>query len=258
MNELQVFQHTDFGELGILYLDGKPLFPATECAKILSYSNPRDAILRHCRGVVKHDAWVQTGVKADGAPAMRNSETNFIPEGDLYRLITHSKLPAAERFESWVFDEVLPAIRRTGQYRAPKPRQRRKPCDIVFSQRLRMADAFAKVTGVPPEIAQAIAINEAERITGEDFTAWKNALPARSSALPVPSLNATAVGERLGIDARAANLRLEAAGLQRKADCKWRLTEAGRLHGEEMPFERKGHADYRILWRDSVVDMILS
>ena len=43
-------------------------------------------------------------------------EINFIPEGDVYRLITHSKLPSAEKFESWVFDEVLPAIRKTGGY----------------------------------------------------------------------------------------------------------------------------------------------
>jgi prophage antirepressor-like protein len=43
-------------------------------------------------------------------------ELNFIPEGDLYRLIIRSKLPAAERFERWVFDEVLPQIRQTGGY----------------------------------------------------------------------------------------------------------------------------------------------
>ncbi len=41
-------------------------------------------------------------------------EINFISEGDVYRLITHSKLPAAEKFESWVFDEVIPSIRKTG------------------------------------------------------------------------------------------------------------------------------------------------
>ena len=43
-------------------------------------------------------------------------EMLFIPEGDLYRLIAHSKLPSAERFEQWVFDEVLPAIRKHGAY----------------------------------------------------------------------------------------------------------------------------------------------
>lgn len=109
MNEMQVFQNSEFGELGVLEIEGKPYFPATACAKILGYANPKDAIKRHCRWGVKHDL-----------PHPQNPDKtismNFIPEGDLYRLITHSKLPAAERFEKWVFDEVLPTIRKTGGY----------------------------------------------------------------------------------------------------------------------------------------------
>lgn len=109
MNEMQVFQNSEFGELGVLEIEGKPYFPATACAKILRYANPKDAIKRHCRWGVKHDL-----------PHPQNPDKtismNFIPEGDLYRLITHSKLPAAERFEKWVFDEVLPTIRKTGGY----------------------------------------------------------------------------------------------------------------------------------------------
>lgn len=109
MNEMQVFQNSEFGELGVLEIEGKPYFPATACAKILRYANPKDAIKRHCRWGVKHDL-----------PHPQNPDKtismNFIPEGDLYRLITHSKLPTAERFEKWVFDEVLPTIRQTGGY----------------------------------------------------------------------------------------------------------------------------------------------
>lgn len=112
MNELQIFQNTEFGELSVLEQDGKPYFPATACAKILGYANTKDAIIRHCRWVVKRDL-----------PHPQNPgktiTMNFIPEGDLYRLITHSKLPSAERFETWVFDEVLPTIRRTGGYGEP-------------------------------------------------------------------------------------------------------------------------------------------
>lgn len=109
INEMQVFQSSEFGELGVLEIEGKPWFPATACAKILGYANPRDAIGRHCveDGVVKHDVIDNLG---------RTQSTKFITEGNLYRLITHSKLPAAERFEKWVFDEVLPTIRRTGGY----------------------------------------------------------------------------------------------------------------------------------------------
>ena len=106
MNEMQVFQNSEFGELGVLEVNGKPYFPATACAKVLGYSNTKDAIIRHCKGVVKHDLPTNGGIQT----------MNFIPEGDLYRLITHSKLPAAERFEKWEFDEVLPSIRQTGGY----------------------------------------------------------------------------------------------------------------------------------------------
>ena len=109
MNEMQVFQNSEFGELGVLELEGKPYFPATACAKILGYAKPHNAISQHCRYSLKQ-----------GVPHPQNPskvvEMNFIPEGDLYRLITHSKLPAAERFEKWVFDEVLPSIRKTGGY----------------------------------------------------------------------------------------------------------------------------------------------
>lgn len=106
MNNLMKFSNGEFGELSVLEIDGKPYFPASACAKMLGYDNTRDAIIRHCKGVVKHDTLTTGGTQ----------KINFIPEGDLYRLIVHSRLPAAERFEKWVFDEVLPTIRREGYY----------------------------------------------------------------------------------------------------------------------------------------------
>lgn len=117
MNNLQTFSNSEFGALEVLEIDGKPYFPATACAKMLGYSNPRDAIKRHCKadGVVKHDG-VSSTVNQYGKESEQIVQTNFISEGNLYRLIVHSKLPAAERFERWVFDEVLPAIRKQGMY----------------------------------------------------------------------------------------------------------------------------------------------
>ncbi|MGL6200447.1 MAG: phage antirepressor [Lachnospiraceae bacterium] len=108
-NEIQVYENEEFGKLDILIIDGKPYFPATDCAKILGYTNPRKAIRDHCRWGTKRSV-----------PHPQNPEkpiqVNFIPEGDLYRLIIRSKLPSAERFEKWVFDEVLPSIRSHGAY----------------------------------------------------------------------------------------------------------------------------------------------
>ena len=109
MNDLQVFQNSEFGELRVFEQDGKPYFPATACAKKLGYVNPQKAIRDHCKGVNEMVTPTKGGMQT----------TRFIPEGDLYRLIVHSKLPTAERFEKWVFDEVLPSIRRTGSYGQP-------------------------------------------------------------------------------------------------------------------------------------------
>lgn len=114
--QMKVFNHEKFGNVRIIEEDGRMLFCGSDVAKALGYANPRKALQDHCRCVTKRDAWVQTGTKSDGTPAMRLNSTNFIPEGDVYRLITHSKLPSAERFKRWVFDEVLPSIRRTGGY----------------------------------------------------------------------------------------------------------------------------------------------
>ena len=106
MNELKVFQSSEFGELGILTIDGKEYFPATQCAKILGHENPSRAVRKYCKGVTEVVTPTNGG----------NQSTKFIPEGDLYRLIIRSKLPAAERFERWVFDEVLPELKRSGSY----------------------------------------------------------------------------------------------------------------------------------------------
>lgn len=109
MNQLKNFSHTAFGELEILIKDGKEYFPAVEVAKSLGYSKPHDAITRHCpmMGTTFYGVIDSLG---------RKQEKKFINEGNLYRLIVKSKLPQAEQFEKWVFEEVLPSIRKHGAY----------------------------------------------------------------------------------------------------------------------------------------------
>ena len=120
MNEMRVFSNPEFGSIRTIEENGNVLFSATDTARALGYSNPRDAISRHCKGVVKRDAWVQTGEKADGTPAARATEMSFIPESDIYRLVFGSKLPTADKFTDWVTEEVLPSIRRNGAYMTPE------------------------------------------------------------------------------------------------------------------------------------------
>ncbi|MCP6683198.1 BRO family protein [Bacillus nakamurai] len=113
MNQLQNFSHQQFGDLPIIQIDNKDYFGATEVAEALGYANPHDAISKHClqSGVAFHEV-------TDSLD--RTQQKKFIHEGNLYRLIVKSRLPAAVQFESWVFDEVLPTLRQTGQYGGPR------------------------------------------------------------------------------------------------------------------------------------------
>ncbi|PFO80000.1 phage antirepressor Ant [Bacillus cereus] len=108
MNELKNFSHNMFGNLGILIKEGKEYFPATDVAKALGYSNPHKAIKDHCKPEGVNEALVPTN------SGVQNKK--FINEPNLYRLIVKSKLPQAEQFEKWVFEEVLPSIRKHGAY----------------------------------------------------------------------------------------------------------------------------------------------
>ncbi len=110
MNELMIFNNPEFGKIRTITDDGKTLFCAKDVAAALGYKDTTNAIKQHCRGVVKRHLTDKLG---------RKQETNFIPEGDIYRLAAKSELPGAEKFESWIFDEVLPSIRKHGAYMTP-------------------------------------------------------------------------------------------------------------------------------------------
>jgi anti-repressor protein len=106
MNEIKIFENSEFGSVRTVEENGNVLFCGSDVAKALGYARPNDAISSHCRATVKHSTLISGKMQ----------EINYIPEGDVYRLITHSKLPSAERFEHWVFDDVLPSIRKHGTY----------------------------------------------------------------------------------------------------------------------------------------------
>lgn len=106
MNELQIFNNSEFGQIRTATINNSIWFVASDVASALGYSNPRKAILDHCKGVTKRDTPTSSGIQS----------ISYINEGDMYRLIMKSKLPSAEKFESWVVDEVLPSIRKNGGY----------------------------------------------------------------------------------------------------------------------------------------------
>lgn len=106
MNDLQIFNSEEFGNIRTLKINDRPYFVANDVAKALGYLRPADAVTSHCKGSVKHRYLTEGGYQ----------EVKVIPESDLYRLIIKSKLPSAEKFEKWVMEEVLPSIRKNGGY----------------------------------------------------------------------------------------------------------------------------------------------
>lgn len=112
MNDIQIFENSTFGAVRIYTENDKTYFCGKDVAVALGYTNPKKALTDHCKveGVTKRYLLTNGG----------KQEAKFISEGNLYRLITHSKLPQAEKFESWIFDEVLPAIRKHGAYMTPQ------------------------------------------------------------------------------------------------------------------------------------------
>ena len=156
---IELFQSDEFGQLRTVEEDGRPLFCARDVAKALGYKDPTNAIKKHCRsyGVAKRHPIVDL--------RGREQEAVFIPEGDVYRLIAHSKLPGAQRFESWVFDEVLPSIRKSGGYMAA--REDETP-EQLMARALRIADETlarkdAKIREMQPKAGAYDALMDGER-----------------------------------------------------------------------------------------------
>ena len=106
MNELQIFNSPEFGQIRTIVENSKVLFCGSDVAKALGYKNPSKALSDHCKGITKRYTPTKSGTQ----------EMNFISEGDIYRLAAKSELPGADKFESWIFDDVLPSIRKTGGY----------------------------------------------------------------------------------------------------------------------------------------------
>ena len=260
MHDLQVFENETFGKIRTMLRDGAPWFFAVDACRALDIDPTATRRL---------DDDEKVTLRLTQGESNRTSETTLINEPGLYTLVLGSRKPEARAFKRWITHEIIPAIRQTGMYAIDKTTlsssvptvptsraPRAKPVDIVFRQRLNMARDFSRVTGVPLGISVAKAIDDAEKLTGEDYDHWKRALPARTDETPVPHLNATQLGAMSGLSAKEMNIQLEAAGLQTKVDKSWRLTEAGKLHAEEYPFDRNGHSDYCIRWHESAAEAV--
>lgn len=126
MNDLQIFNNDEFGEIRTVVIENEPWFVAKDVALALGYTNPRDAVINH---VFDDDKGVE---KLDTLGGAQN--LTVINESGLYSLIFNSRLESAKKFKHWVTSEVLPSIRKTGGYHLPQ----------TLSEALQMAADQAK------------------------------------------------------------------------------------------------------------------
>ena len=201
---IQSFASSEFGTVRIIEENGKYLFCGVDVAACLGYKNQKDALLRHCKedGVAFHDLIDSIG---------RTQKTKFISEGNLYRLIVHSKLPSAERFEKWVFDEVLPAIRKHGAYATDELLQ--NP-DLLEQALNALAAEHEKRTELEAknEIQRGIIREMEPKVSYYDIILrTKNAVPI------------TLIAKDYGMSATQMNRILHALGIQYRVGGTWML-----------------------------------
>ena len=185
MNEIQIFKHPMFGQVRVITDDASEelLFCANDVTFALGYTNGRKAVLDHVDtpDVTKRDMGVVTGKKADGTDAFQVVATTFINESGVYSLIFGSKQERAKEFKRWVTSEVLPSIRKTGQYSIAQP---------SLNDKLQANLTFADWTIKTLNLNEASKICWAKKIA-EKFDIPTDALPSGVNAgTDAPTLHA--------------------------------------------------------------------
>ena len=248
MSAIIPFEFDDHAVRTVVADSGEVWFVGKDVAVVLGYADTVNALKQHCRGVVKRHPIVDS--------LGRQQETRIISEPDLFRLVVNSKLPTAERFERWVFEDVLPSIRKTGGYAMPNTAAALPaPTQDRVTSILLIGEAVARVPGVKPGIAMAAALTCIHENTGLAIETMRHALPACNE--PLAAVNPTKLGEHVGLSAKQVNRRLADLGYQyRNERDEWELTEVGRTWGEALPFSRNGHSGYQILWDPAVAEQL--
>lgn len=140
MNELQVFNNSEFGELRTVTIDGEPWFVGKDVATALGYLNPSKALIDH---VDEEDKINNESLSSNNESLSSLGRRGgwLINESGLYSLILSSKLPTAKRFKRWVTAEVLPSLRKTGSYSLA-------PIEPAVPRRVLNADDYLRASAI--------------------------------------------------------------------------------------------------------------
>ena len=211
-NELLVFKNEQFGSIRTLQENGTVWFCATDVAVALGYKSPRSAIRRHCLGdgVVKRNG-VSLTVNQYGTETEQSNLMTFINEGNLYRLIVHSKLPSAMQFEKWVFEEVLPSIRKYGVFAVD---QLLDNPDLLIKALQRLKDEQEKSRRLMVELQEKDSLIEELQPKASYYDLI---LQSKST------LSTTQIAKDYGMSAIAFNKLLSDEGIQFKQSNQWVL-----------------------------------
>ena len=241
-NKVQIFSNAELGQLRTVGVNGEIWFVGKDAAEILKYANPRDALAKHIDAEDKGESQIAT---PSGVQTM-----TIINESGLYSLILSSKLETAKKFKRWITSEVLPAIRKYGSYFIQPQLLKGNEIQLIKT----MADDIQELfIGVKRGIAISQAIDLVSVNNNLKMEALKEMLPPADH--DTGFLNATQIGEKIGVPAKTVNKLLAKANLQYKEGKDWRITQSGTEYGEEIPYTRHGHSGYRILWNKKVLEV---
>lgn len=243
-NKIQIFNNEDFGNVRVLMIDGEPCFVGTDVATALGYADTFGALKKH---VDDEDKLV---CQIDSAGQKRDA--TVINESGLYSLILRSNLDSAKKFKRWVTSEILPTIRKTGSYSVQK---QLPPVSYALED---VKTTFEQIQSLFA-VKRGIALSQALDIVGKKHDVELDGLKQLLAPAEHETgyMNATQLAPKIGVrSSRFANEKLARMGLQYRAGGDWRLTDAGKEFGEEMPYTRNGHSGYQIRWNSKVVEFV--
>lgn len=161
MNELQVFKNQEFGSVRTLVINSEPWFVGKDVADVLGYKNTKDALAKHVDAEDKLGSQIAT--------SGQNRNMTIINESGLYCLVLSSKLPSAKKFKRWVTSEVLPALRKTGQYQVKELSGSELMAKALIEAQSVLAAKDKVIEEMKPKVvfADAVATSHTSILVGE-------------------------------------------------------------------------------------------